>query len=571
MAWPGMVEYSAAVQDRRTSFLAPELKSASIVTNKLGLPKVCSGAFAIVYELKTGRDTWAIRCFTKDVGDLQERYAAIAEHLKSVRLPQFVPFDYLKDGIRVNGKVYPIMKMQWVEGVPLTRYVEENLVDPKRLLALAEQFGELSAHLERQRIGHGDLSADNVLMAGDEVRLIDYDGMFVPRLGGRKARELGNPAFQHPKRHEGIYGPEIDRFATLVIATALAGLAADPSLWLRHGSGNGLLFSPVDLRDPKASPLFRSLFGCSDATVKGLAAELAKWCQADPAKVAKLPALKGLKVKAGAAAPGVAPPGGLTVAIMAAGGNGSGPGSTVPAAGAAPRRPRGPSPLARMKAWWQRRQATTAKRRAARAAARAAKVAATRAAKAAARAAKAARAAPPPARVQAAVVAAQAAHPRAFAAAPVPVAPRPSGPSPSSPAPSRLSPSGQTRASLAATDWTGAVVAALVLGCFAVLFAPETRSFSVVALPAVLAFVAWGDAASQRTLPKGPIGGWLGVGPADRGGLAFTAIGTGVFAVLFAPETRSLSLLALPAVLSLVWAGKRAVARSAAGAANRTP
>src|SRR3712207_1923007 len=99
MAWPGMVEYSAAVQSQRTGFPSPELQSAKVVANKLGLPKVCAGAFAIVYQLETPTGTWAIRCFTKDVGDLQERYAAIAEHLRKAKLAHFVGFDYLTDGI----------------------------------------------------------------------------------------------------------------------------------------------------------------------------------------------------------------------------------------------------------------------------------------------------------------------------------------------------------------------------------------------------------------------------------------------------------------------------------------
>ncbi|HWP35376.1 MAG TPA: hypothetical protein VNM66_07260, partial [Thermodesulfobacteriota bacterium] len=298
MGWPGMVEYSAAVQNQRASFLVPELRSATVVPNRLGLPKVCSGAFAIVYELTNGADRWAVRCFTKDVGDLQERYAAIAEHLGKVRLPYFVPFDYLKDGILVGGKPYPIMKMQWVEGLPLGRYVEQHLHDPGRLLALAEQFGELSADLERHRIGHGDLSTENVIVAGDAIRLIDYDGMYVPKLAGRRARELGNPAFQHPARDETLFGPEVDRFSVLVIGTALAALAADPTLWTRHGGGNGLLFSPLDLRAPGASSLFRALAGAPEAAVRDLAGELARWCAAaSPAKLGKLPSLRRLKVR----------------------------------------------------------------------------------------------------------------------------------------------------------------------------------------------------------------------------------------------------------------------------------
>jgi hypothetical protein len=54
------------------------------------------------------------------------------------------------------------------------------------------------------------------------VKLVDYDGMWVPGLADRPAGEVGHPAYQHPQRlAEGTYRREVDHFPLLPIATAL--------------------------------------------------------------------------------------------------------------------------------------------------------------------------------------------------------------------------------------------------------------------------------------------------------------------------------------------------------------
>lgn len=538
MGWPGMVEYSAAVQNQRASFLVPELKSATVVPNRLGLPKVCSGAFAIVYELTDGTNRWAIRCFTKDVGDLQERYAAIAEHLRKVRLPYFVPFDYLKDGILVNGKPYPIMKMQWVDGMPLSRYVEQHLNNPERLLGLAAQFGELSADLERHKIGHGDLSAENVLMVGDTIRLIDYDGMYVPKLAGRNARELGNAAFQHPARDETLFGPEIDRFSVLLIATALAALAADPTLWKRHSGGNGLLFSPVDLRNPAGSSLFSALRGTPEATLRDLACELARWCEAkSPARLGKLPSLKRLKVKpTPVAAPSAAP---------------ATPGAAVPASPT-------PATVPAGRFWWRRNGPTAG-----------ASLQPSPSGPLPLALAPSPAAGPQPAPAPQSAAALGSAHAPAPASAPQPAPALRAVPAPrAAPGP------GQGPAVLLAAvaapgtggvpiDWSGPFAAAIGLGFFCGIFAPETGSLSVLAYPIIMALVAWADIAAQRAAHlerNAPGAGGAGKARFDWSSVCTAAFGAGLFGVFFAPETGSLSMIALPAVPALVFALKWATA-----------
>jgi hypothetical protein len=110
-------------------------------------------------------------------------------------------------------------------------------------------------------------------------------------------------------------------------------------------------------------------------------------------------------------------------------------------------------------------------------------------------------------------------------------------------------------------DWTGIVVTALGLGFFSILFAPETGSLSMLAFPAIMALVVWADVASQRA-----------ASPAGSASVFVTAVGAGLFSILFAPETQSLSLVALPVVLALVIAGRRAtLGRPASTSSPTTP
>ncbi len=137
MDWPTAQHYFESVQNPQLCFRDPELQTGAVATNALGLPKPITGAFASVYQLKsrTGRP-WAVRCFLRNIADQQNRYRAISNHLKSAKLPYTVGFDYLREGIRVDNKWYPILKMEWLNGVALNGYVEQHLSRPRELVSV---------------------------------------------------------------------------------------------------------------------------------------------------------------------------------------------------------------------------------------------------------------------------------------------------------------------------------------------------------------------------------------------------------------------------------------------------
>ena len=311
MNWPSMSDYQDAIQSPRTCFTDGPLKSGTPALNPLGLPQPITGGFASVYQVRSGRSRWAVRCFLHRIPDLRERYALISRYLKKKTLRCMVAFDYLPEGIRVKGDWYPALKMEWVDGDTLNVHVKKNLGNSKGLLKMADRWNGLVENLERSGIGHCDLQHGNVLVKSGEFRLIDYDGMFVPALQGRGSHEKGHPAYQHPRRSGRDFGGEVDRFPALVIYVSLLALAREPKLWDRFYDDDNLLFRRSDFLDSAASPVFEAMNEVGDTEVKRLAEILQRACEGSLRDIPRLSeARAGLRpVKAAVpAAPRVNPP-----------------------------------------------------------------------------------------------------------------------------------------------------------------------------------------------------------------------------------------------------------------------
>ncbi len=275
MTWPSPQEYNEAVQNPARNLDDPELQVMKPELTRLGVPRPVTGNFASVYRLTAGPNSIAVRCFFRDFADMGLRYQTIGAHLRSAALPYTVGFSYLKTGIRVRTARYPLLKMDWVDGELLDRAVEKRLNDPAALSKLAESWLRMAMALRSAGVGHGDLQHGNVMLVGGRLRLVDYDGMFVPGLRGYRSQELGHPNYQHPGRDETLFDATVDNFSHWVIYTSLMALAWDPKLWPELNAGDErLLFSAEDFRSPESSPAFRVLIGAGNETVRRLARTL---------------------------------------------------------------------------------------------------------------------------------------------------------------------------------------------------------------------------------------------------------------------------------------------------------
>ena len=128
----------------------------------------------------------------------------ISRHLSQAKLPFMVDFTYLEQGIRVAGRWYPVLKMQWVEGLTLNQFVGKYVDKPAMLEVLLQVWGRMATWLRSAEVGHCDLQHGNILLVPGAnanslaLKLIDYDGMWVPALAGTKSGEVGHPSLPAP-------------------------------------------------------------------------------------------------------------------------------------------------------------------------------------------------------------------------------------------------------------------------------------------------------------------------------------------------------------------------------------
>jgi|ERR1017187_1587858 hypothetical protein len=263
MPWPSLLDYNEAIQNPRTCFEEGDLQTAIVECDNLGLPKARSGNFASVYKFDCDGKKWAVKCFNRQTQDQQERFAAINAHLHRVALPYTVDFSYLAKGIRVGGNWYPIIKMEWADGVTLEKWIKANLHNRAALMNFLQSFFSMLSALQRASIAHGDLQHGNILVINSAPKLVDYDGMYVPALSGRTSAELGQSNYQNPRRSAHDFGPYLDNFSGWVIALSLFALTVDPKLWqtFKGGEDDCLLFRKRDFEAPNQSALFKALEG----------------------------------------------------------------------------------------------------------------------------------------------------------------------------------------------------------------------------------------------------------------------------------------------------------------------
>ncbi|MFI8930298.1 AarF/UbiB family protein [Streptomyces sp. NPDC053474] len=279
--FPSGADYAEALQHTQLCFQHPELRGARPELTKLGLPRAISGAFASVFSVTSASSgkRYAVKCFTRHVPDQERRYEAISSRLAQLdpaelSQPWNLGFEYLPDAISVGRDRYPVLKMEWVEGVTLSSWLDDNHTHRFAVDRLADRFEALTRDLATHEIAHGDLQHGNLLVASDDtLRLVDYDGMYVPALAGMGGTERGHRNYQSPMRGDDDFGVALDRFSAWVIFLSLKAIASDPDLWgrLHEPSGEFLLLTEDDFKNPGGSTRLQTLLSHPDRSVSGLA------------------------------------------------------------------------------------------------------------------------------------------------------------------------------------------------------------------------------------------------------------------------------------------------------------
>lgn len=257
-----------------------------------------SGSFAVVFKYETfsPRKVWALKCFCRSNFEVVARYKKVLSRLKNHPChAYFVDFSLLEEGIRVLGNCYPLLKMEWVEGENLKKFLKANLGNKNLLKSLAELLLKLSNDFLAANIAHGDLQHGNILIVNRfdrlTLKLIDYDSFY---FAGDAVDDniKGLSDYQHPLRQSlEKRCLEIDFFPQLIIYLSILALAEDRNLWniYRLDEREGLLFSRLDFQNPQSAEIFKSLSHLP-SPIPALAHKLKTICQIKEFK--KIPSLK---------------------------------------------------------------------------------------------------------------------------------------------------------------------------------------------------------------------------------------------------------------------------------------
>ena len=305
MKYPSRSEYYSAIRNPQFAFRKKDPHSqserdldSSLVKGKAvqrrkgnGITDIwsASGSFAIAFKYETvfPNKTWAIRCFYRSNFNVIRHYRTVLKHLKHTPVRDyFVDFTLLEQGIRVQGTCYPVLKMEWIEGKNLKKFIKANLNRKNLLKSLAESWLTLSNRLLEAKVAHGDLQHGNVIVIDRfdqlSLKLIDYDSLyFVKDFQPVEDNIKGLSDYQHPLRKSlDTRCLEIDFFPQLVIYLSILALAEDKKLWhmYRLEDREGLLFSKADFENPDRSPIFQSL-AALPSPIPALANKLQQICQ----------------------------------------------------------------------------------------------------------------------------------------------------------------------------------------------------------------------------------------------------------------------------------------------------
>ncbi|MGL4852918.1 MAG: protein kinase domain-containing protein, partial [Phocaeicola sp.] len=264
MNYPSVSDYVNALLDSEHTL--PELSNLTPVLDTSSAPIMFLGNFSVVFKMKDGEgNRYALKCFLRDMPNRQENYRLIADELEYISSSFLTSVRFIDEGITVNSSsddefIYPVLLMEWVEGVTLHSYIRMHLTDKNALAILPYQFGRLAAWLLSQPFAHGDLKPDNVLVKPDgTLCLVDYDAMFVAAMKGQESAELSSPNFRHPLRTAQQFNEHIDDFSLASIALALKAIALDPYLYQLESANDSLLFSSKDYSNIGESGVFQQL------------------------------------------------------------------------------------------------------------------------------------------------------------------------------------------------------------------------------------------------------------------------------------------------------------------------
>lgn len=275
LLYPTVGQYTETIKEaaKAPDDYFDKLKHLRPVLDSNGEPIMSSGNFAVVFKMKDAYGKqYAVRCFHRAQLGREKNYNMICDELAKVSSPYLSPIRYYDKELFVDSVEYPVLLMDWVDGMTLDKYIRKVINDKKALNQLATKFKDLAIWLLNQPFAHGDLKPDNILVKNDgSLVLVDYDGMFVPAMQGQKAREIGSPDFRNPSRTENDFDKDVDTLPIISILLSLELLLENKDYLSQFGAEDRLLFSANDYSNLEDSTIYKKALTSNNSFISKLA------------------------------------------------------------------------------------------------------------------------------------------------------------------------------------------------------------------------------------------------------------------------------------------------------------
>lgn len=279
MALPTKTQISDAVE-ATGNILDPKLSGFNTIDGIFGAEMYCGG-FCLVYPLINGQNKkYAFRVWHQEIDGIKERIKKISSYLKTKCNPYFVEFEYVENALNVpdaygTNQQIDAIRMDWVKGLNLIDYLNSIITSDKddeqkknEIISIADKFKDMIISLHNDHVSHGDLQHGNIMITPEgELKLVDYDSVYVPSFTDEVQITSGLVGYQHPyRKNTNLLATEKDDyFSEYIIYASLLAYAEDLSLWEPLDDEDNprdeysLLFKESDLSNPSQSNLFHHI------------------------------------------------------------------------------------------------------------------------------------------------------------------------------------------------------------------------------------------------------------------------------------------------------------------------
>ena len=235
---------------------------------------VCiKGANSVVFkmqDLNTG-NYYAIKCYTNVKYSIYNRMQVVMEKLRLVESPYLVKMNIVFNELNINVNdlkdegicYYPVVIMDWVDGVTLDHYHPNSEKSEDDLKQLISSYKSMSSWLLEQNFSHGDISPKNIIVTKDNNTLIiDYDNMVFSDedVASISINKMKDEDFCNPCQTSFKYEDNIDNFSLVSIMISLIfQLESTSKPWKRGRYFYGYFLKKEDYTNIDKSNLFKSI------------------------------------------------------------------------------------------------------------------------------------------------------------------------------------------------------------------------------------------------------------------------------------------------------------------------